>query len=61
DTERSRTKSLIADLRPRFPDIRQCVLHALENHQESDSWKATPRMYFGVHESETHAPDEKTE
>ena len=59
DTERSRTKSLIADLKPRFPDIRQCVLHALENHQENDAWTATPRMYFGVHESETATPDSK--
>ena len=61
DTERSRTKSLIADLRPRFPDIRQCVLHALEKHQESDSWQATPRMYFGVHESEAAAPKDEIE
>ncbi len=60
DTERSRTKSLIEDLKPRFPDIRQCVLHALEGHQESDAWKATPRMYFGVHESES-APTRRTE
>lgn len=51
NTERSRTKSLIASLLPRFPDLRQCILHALESGQENDTWTPTPRMYFGVHES----------
>lgn len=53
NTERSRTKSLIASLLPRFPDLIRCVLHALESGQPNDLWKPTPRMYFGVHESKT--------
>ncbi len=52
DTERSRTKSLIAELKPRFPDIKQCLIHALENHHETDSWAATPKRYYQLYESE---------
>ncbi|MGI6076456.1 MAG: hypothetical protein ACOYD9_08890, partial [Pyramidobacter sp.] len=50
DTERSRTKSLIAQLKPRFPDIKQSLLHALENHPESDNWTPTPRRYYSVYD-----------
>lgn len=49
DTERSRTKTLIAELSPRFPDIKRSILHALENHHEGDQWTPTPRRYTGVY------------
>ncbi|PIE53881.1 MAG: tRNA 2-thiocytidine(32) synthetase TtcA [Dethiosulfovibrio peptidovorans] len=37
-TERSRTKSLMAELQTRFPDIRQNILHALRSIDEKDRW-----------------------
>ncbi len=49
-TERARTKSLIAELKPRFPDIKQSILHALENHHETDHWTATPKRYYALYE-----------
>lgn len=59
DTERSRTKSLIAELKPRFPDIKQSILHALENHAPIDHWTATPRLYAGVYESDRPVSDSR--
>lgn len=50
-TERARAKELVSGLSARFPDVRRCVLHALEGHRPEDSWTATPRLYFGVHTS----------
>ena len=49
DTERSRTKTLIEQLRVRFPDIRQSILHSLENHHEEDHWTPTPHLYKKVY------------
>ena len=53
DTERSRTKTLIAQLKPHFPDIRQSILHALENHPEEDHWTPTPHRYSQVYVTES--------
>lgn len=58
-TERARVKTLCADLGRRFPDLRRCVLHALEGHSESDFWTPTPRLYFGVHTSDALTPPAK--
>ena len=44
---------MIAELKPRFPDIKQSILHALENHAPIDHWTATPRLYAGVYESDS--------
>ena len=52
DTERSRTKTLVSQLKQHFPDIRQSILHALENHPQEDHWTATPRMYSQVYVSD---------
>ncbi len=57
ETERSRTKSLIAQLSPTFPGIKQRILHALENHHDTDCWTPTPKRYTGVFFTESPEPD----
>lgn len=57
ETERSRTKSLISQLEPRFPDIKPGILHALENHKDTDSWHPMPKIYKGLF-SNPESPEE---
>ena len=41
ETERSRTKKLVAELMVRFPTLRQNIQHALETLDGEDQWKKT--------------------
>lgn len=59
DTERSRTKSLIARLTPRFPDIKQSLLHALENHPKGDHWTPTPRRYHSLYDDNAEKKEDE--